>query len=148
MRRSSIVFARSPLHLHHLQIEYLKARKIPLTRQVKRHITGHLRDALLYALEGGKKDTTGCCEFFFSSRDQGRRAEADAGRDAKMLEKTMSGAGTKDDLLIIRSVLSSLVLFSLLTGIAGSFARIGTSSDSAKSRRRTRPSTARRSRVR
>ena len=33
-----------------------------MTRDVKKGVSGHLRAALLYALEGGKKDTNGCCE--------------------------------------------------------------------------------------
>ncbi|CAD6586364.1 MAG: hypothetical protein CYPHOPRED_003522, partial [Cyphobasidiales sp. Tagirdzhanova-0007] len=60
-----------------------------LTQQIKKHFFGphnHMRDALLYAIEGGKKDGTG------------------AWRDAKMLEKAMHGAGTKDRQLIWRLV--------------------------------------------
>lgn len=74
-----------------------------------------------------------------------------------MIEKTMAGAGTDDSLLIIRSVLlplfspprtssSSRSLHSSshpLTLLAVSFEPIGIRRGSVRSRRRTRPSTAR-----
>lgn len=45
-----------------------------------------MQDALIHALNGGKKDGTGVW------------------RDAKLLMKAMEGAGTKDQLLIMRIV--------------------------------------------
>ncbi|KAL8290063.1 hypothetical protein RQP46_003002 [Phenoliferia psychrophenolica] len=81
---ATIIFGRSPVHLNRLQQVYLQHRRSPMTRDVKKGVSGHLRNAFLYALEGGKKDVNGCW------------------RDAKMLHKTMEGAGTKDLLLIVR----------------------------------------------
>ncbi|KAM0754621.1 Annexin [Meredithblackwellia eburnea MCA 4105] len=83
---ASVLFARSPNHLHRLQKDYLHQHKTPLTRKIKAHFTGHLRDAFLFALEGAKKDVTGCW------------------RDAKMIHKTMEGLGTKDQKLVMRIV--------------------------------------------
>ncbi|KAK4700709.1 hypothetical protein P7C70_g5531, partial [Phenoliferia sp. Uapishka_3] len=79
-----IVFCRSPVHLNRLQQVYLHTRRTSLTHDVKRGVSGHLQKALLYALEGGKRDTNGCW------------------RDAKMLNATMVGAGTRDVLLVVR----------------------------------------------
>ncbi|KAI5480428.1 annexin XIV [Pseudohyphozyma bogoriensis] len=84
VRVASILFGRSPAFLHQLQLGYLAEKKQTLTKAVKKHFNGHLCKALLYALEGGKKDTTGCW------------------RDAKFIHKTMAGPGTKDELLTIR----------------------------------------------
>ncbi|KAK4050593.1 hypothetical protein OIV83_003319 [Microbotryomycetes sp. JL201] len=83
---SSIVFARSPVHLHALQQAYLQSKRVPLTRHIKQMVDGHLRDMYLLALNGAKKDTTGIW------------------RDAKMLNKAMAGLGTRDELLTIRLV--------------------------------------------
>ncbi|KAL8278285.1 hypothetical protein RQP46_009317 [Phenoliferia psychrophenolica] len=83
---ASIIFARSPNHLNRLQALYLTSTRTPLTRKVKAHFTGHLQSALVYALEGAKKDTNG------------------AWRDAKYIHKAMDGAGTDDKMLIIRIV--------------------------------------------
>ncbi|KAI5481207.1 hypothetical protein MNV49_005642 [Pseudohyphozyma bogoriensis] len=83
---ASIFFARSPTHLNRLQQVYLLQRRAPLTRHVKLSVSGHLQKAFLFALEGGKKDITGCW------------------RDAKQLHKTMEGMGTKETLLTIRLV--------------------------------------------
>lgn len=52
-------------------------------------MSGHLQNALLFALEGGKRDWTGCH------------------RDAKFLRRTMEGAGTKDWRLIYRLLRAS-----------------------------------------
>lgn len=71
---------------------YLTTTRTPLTRKIKQHFTGHLQSALLYALEGAKKDTNG------------------AWRDAKRIHDTMEGAGTDDKMLIIRFVYSLLIL--------------------------------------
>lgn len=60
--RSSIVFQRSPVHLHRLQQDLLSTRKIKLTKAVKKSVSGHLKDALLFALEGAKRDHTGACK--------------------------------------------------------------------------------------
>lgn len=57
-----------------------------LTNQIKQHFRGHLQDALLFAVEGGKRDGMGIW------------------RDAKRFEAAMAGAGTSDDLLIARTV--------------------------------------------
>lgn len=57
-----------------------------LTNQIKQHFAGHLQDALLFAVEGGKRDGLGIW------------------RDAKRLEAAMKGAGTADILLIARLV--------------------------------------------
>lgn len=55
-----------------------------MTKEIKQHFNGHLQDALLFAVEGGKRDGLGIW------------------RDAKRLEGAMSGAGTADVLLIAR----------------------------------------------
>ena len=57
-----------------------------LTNQIKQHFSGHLQNALLFAVEGGKRDGMGIW------------------RDAKRLEAAMAGAGTSDNLLIARIV--------------------------------------------
>lgn len=76
--RASIFFARSPVHLNRLQQLYLLNRKAPLTRHVKANVQGHLCKALLYALEGGKKDVTGCCEFLpFATTGEYRKLNID-----------------------------------------------------------------------
>jgi len=83
---ASIVFARSPQHLHFLQQAFLQSSsaRAPLTRLIKLRLSGHLQDALVYALEGGKKDWTGCH------------------RDAKWIHKSMQGMGTNEQQLIDR----------------------------------------------
>ncbi len=83
---ASIIFARSPIHLYTLQQAFLQSSSAhaPLTRLIKLRLSGHLQDALCYALEGAKKDLSGCH------------------RDAKWLHKAMAGAGTKDQQLIDR----------------------------------------------
>lgn len=83
---ASIIFARSPVHLHHLQQAFLSSSsaRTPLTRLIKLRTSGHLRDALVFALDGGKHDWTGCH------------------RDAKWIHKAMAGLGTKDQALIDR----------------------------------------------
>ena len=83
---ASIIFARSPLHLYHLQQAFLQGSSAhaPLTRLVKMRVAGHLKEALVYALDGAKKDCSGCH------------------RDAKWIHKAMAGAGTKDQQLIDR----------------------------------------------
>jgi len=82
----SIIFARSPVYLQALCNQFKQSQRSSLTKQLKQHFSGHLQDALLYAVEGGKRDPQGIW------------------RDAKMLEKAMSGAGTKDYQLVYRMV--------------------------------------------
>ncbi|KAK4700219.1 hypothetical protein P7C70_g6028, partial [Phenoliferia sp. Uapishka_3] len=83
---ASIVFARSPNHLQRLQQVYKAHTHKSLTHKVKANFTGHLQNALLFALEGGKKDNVG------------------AWRDAKRIHKAMDGMGTDDKMLIARIV--------------------------------------------
>lgn len=83
---SAIIFCRSPVYLQALQNAYRQRHGASLTATVKKHFSFHLKDALLFALEGGKRDVLGYH------------------RDAKMLEATMAGAGTKDNLLVMRVV--------------------------------------------
>ncbi|KAM0791684.1 hypothetical protein ACM66B_003958 [Microbotryomycetes sp. NB124-2] len=83
---SSVIFARSPVHLNALQQAYLQSKRAPLTRHIKQMVDGHLKDMYLLALNGSKKDTTGIW------------------RDAKMLNKAMVGLGTRDELLTIRLI--------------------------------------------
>lgn len=82
----SIIFCRSPIYRQALCAAFKQAHGKSLTNQIKTHFNFHMKDALLYAVEGGKRDGTG------------------AWRDAKMLEKAMAGAGTKDQQLIWRLV--------------------------------------------
>jgi len=83
---ASIIFRRSPTYLHALCAQFKSSQRSSLTKQIKQHFSGHLEQALLYAVEGGKRDTQGIW------------------RDAKMLEKAMAGAGTKDVQLIYRLI--------------------------------------------
>lgn len=62
-RVSSILFARSPMHLNALQQEWLRVKRVPMTRQIKQLVDGHLKEMYLFALNGAKKDTTGACEW-------------------------------------------------------------------------------------
>ncbi|KAI5475861.1 isocitrate lyase, mitochondrial [Pseudohyphozyma bogoriensis] len=80
----SLIFARSPLHLHELQKGYQLMKKRPLTRTVKEAFSGHMQKAILFVLNGAKKDHTGVY------------------RDAKKIYKSMQGMGTDDSALIMR----------------------------------------------
>ncbi|KAH8918621.1 Annexin [Atractiella rhizophila] len=80
----SIILARSPKHLHELQKRYQSQNRKTLTKVIKSHFSGHMEQGLVYVLNGAKKDTTG------------------AWRDAKWIEKSMKGMGTKDNELVYR----------------------------------------------
>ncbi|KAI5481521.1 Annexin family protein [Pseudohyphozyma bogoriensis] len=80
---SKIILARSPAHLHSVQVEYRKRTKMTLTKAVKQASTGTLEKILLYALETGKNDSDG----------------PEVWRDAKLLYKTMEGVGTRNEAL-------------------------------------------------
>ena len=83
----SILFARSPVFIQALTAEYKKVNKrASLTHMIKSVFSGHLKEALLFAVEGGKHDGTGVW------------------RDAKRLEKSMAGMGTDERSLIMRTV--------------------------------------------
>lgn len=82
----SIIFRRSPTYIQALCNQFKASQRSSLTKQIKQHFSGHLQDALLYAVEGGKRDPQGIW------------------RDAKMLEKAMAGVGTKDHQLIYRLI--------------------------------------------
>lgn len=79
--RSSILLSRSPIYLQALNTHYFTASRKHLTKEIKQHFSGHLQAALLHAVNGGKKDGTGVW------------------RDAKLLERSMAGMGTKDEQL-------------------------------------------------
>jgi annexin A7/11 len=83
---SSIIFARSPTHLKALTEQFKLRNGKSLTNQIKQHFSGHLQEALLFAVEGGKRDGLGIW------------------RDAKRLHQAMKGAGTADLLLLTRLV--------------------------------------------
>jgi annexin A7/11 len=85
----SILLNRSPAYLNQLQAQFLQAHGKTLTKMIKKNFSGHMESALLYAVEGGKKDING------------------AWRAAKWLEKSMKGMGTKDEQLIYRILRAS-----------------------------------------
>jgi len=73
-------------HLATVITAYAETHKSTVSKVIKKHSSGNLRDALLYILHGAK-----------ATRD-GRGIW----RDAKLLEATMAGFGTRDDALTYR----------------------------------------------
>ncbi|PFH48119.1 hypothetical protein AMATHDRAFT_6104 [Amanita thiersii Skay4041] len=81
---TEIFTRRSYIHLSRM-ITIYKHRNKSLSKVIKKETSGHLRDALLYILHGIKE-----------------RQNPAQWRDAKRLEKTMAGLGTKNELLVFR----------------------------------------------
>ncbi|KAF7440240.1 hypothetical protein PC9H_000584 [Pleurotus ostreatus] len=81
-----IMVNRSGPHLAAISAAYHAKHKMTLTRAIKKEFSGHMKDALLYIAEGAKRDGRGVW------------------RDAKLLERSMAGLGTKDERLVWRVV--------------------------------------------
>lgn len=81
-----ILTNRSTPHMHAIISVYHQKYKQTLTKMIKKEFSGHMKEALLYIVEGAKKNDGG------------------AHRDAKYLEKAMAGMGTKDEQLVYRLV--------------------------------------------
>lgn len=81
-----ILVNRSQPHLAALCIAYKNKHNTTLTKAIKKEFSGHMKDALLYIVEGAKRNDGGVW------------------RDAKLLEKAMAGMGTKDERLVWRIV--------------------------------------------
>lgn len=78
------VFTRSSdAHLRAVASEYQRNYSIEITRMIRKEFSGHMQDALLYIMDGALNKPA---------------------RDAKLLEESMKGLGTKDNLLITRLV--------------------------------------------
>ena len=88
LRSSNIVFARSPSHIHQLTVEFRKNSATTLTKSIKSSFAGAYQKMLLYAIETSKRDPD----------------HPGVWRDAKRLEDTMEGAGTRTEALNWRSV--------------------------------------------
>ncbi|KAF4576327.1 hypothetical protein EYR36_001073 [Pleurotus pulmonarius] len=81
-----IMVNRSGPHLAAISAAYHAKYKMTLTRAIKKEFSGHMKDALLYIAEGAKREGRGVW------------------RDAKLLERSMAGLGTKDERLVWRIV--------------------------------------------
>jgi len=79
----AIVSSRSDGQLRAVALAYEAKYRIPLEKVVQKEFSGHMLDALLLMLRAGTDR---------------------AMRDARALEETMKGMGTKDDLLVNRVV--------------------------------------------
>lgn len=78
------IFTRSSdAHLRAVAAEYQRQHGAELTKLIRREFSGHMHDALLYIINGALNKVA---------------------RDVELLEDSMKGFGTRDDLLITRLV--------------------------------------------
>lgn len=78
------MFTRSSdAYLRAIAAEYLRQHGTDVKKMIRREFSGHMHDALLYIIDGALNKPL---------------------RDAKLLEDSMKGLGTRDDLLISRLV--------------------------------------------
>lgn len=83
---ASILVTRSPLHLAAVSQQYHARHGKTLSQAIDSEFSGHMKDALLYIAEAAERDGQG------------------VERDAIMLERAMSGMGTKDERLTWRII--------------------------------------------
>lgn len=79
-----VLLQRSTPHLQAVARTFEQKRKSKLSKAVGSEFSGHMKDALLFIVEGVEGDGTGI------------------ERDAKLIEESMKGMGTKDERLIYR----------------------------------------------
>lgn len=79
----TLLTSSSDAYLRAIAAEYQRKYKLEVTKLLRREFSGHMHDAFLYIMDGALNKPL---------------------RDAKLLEDSMKGLGTKDDLLISRLV--------------------------------------------
>ncbi|KAJ1598702.1 hypothetical protein NDA14_007318 [Ustilago hordei] len=79
-----ILIQRSSPHLAAVAQAYQRHQRKPLSKMIDTEFSGHMRDALRYIVDGAENDGQGVT------------------RDARLLEDSMKGMGTKDERLIYR----------------------------------------------
>ncbi|KAF8500116.1 hypothetical protein JB92DRAFT_2979461 [Gautieria morchelliformis] len=82
----AIIVSRSPAHLRALAQAYPQAHRRKLSKAIDGEFWGHMDDALQFVAKGAQDDGYG------------------VHRDVEMIEKAMSGVGTKDERLIYRII--------------------------------------------